>query len=45
MSTRAKLIAGTVVVALLAAGGAAFAAVKLSSTSHNATVPVVTSPW
>lgn len=45
MSIRAKVIAGTVVVALLAAGGAAFAAVELTSTSHTATVPVVTSPF
>ena len=45
MSSRAKVIAGTVVVALLAAGGAAFAAVKLTSTSHDATLPAVTSPF
>ena len=45
MSSRAKVIAGIVLVALLAAGGAAFAAVKLTSTSHDATVPVVTSPF
>jgi hypothetical protein len=45
MSTRAKVIAGTVAVALLAAGGAAFAAVKLTSTSHEATVPAVSSPF
>jgi hypothetical protein len=45
VSARAKLIAGTVVVAVLAAGGAAFAAVKLTSTSHTATVPVVTVPY
>jgi hypothetical protein len=45
VSSRAKVIAGTVVIALLAAGGAAFAAVKLTSTSHVATVPVATSPF
>jgi hypothetical protein len=45
VSSRAKVIAGTVVIALLAAGGAAFAAVKLTSTSQNATVQVVTSPF
>jgi hypothetical protein len=45
VSSRAKVIAGTVVIALLAAGGAAFAAVKLTSTSHDATVPVATSPF
>jgi len=45
VSTRARVIAGTVVVAVLAAGGAAFAAVKLTATSHTATVPVVTSPF
>jgi hypothetical protein len=45
VSSRAKVVAGTVLVALLAAGGAAFAAVKLSSTSRDATVPVVTSPF
>ena len=45
MSSRAKVVAGTVAVALLAAGGAAFAAVKLTSTAQDATVPVVTSPF
>ena len=45
MSSRGRVIAGTVVVALLAAGGAAFAAVKLTSTSHDATLPAVTSPF
>jgi hypothetical protein len=45
MSSRVKVISATVVVALLAAGGAAFAAVKLTSTSRNATVPLVTSPF
>jgi len=45
VSSRAKVIAGTVAVALLAAGGAAFAAVKLTSTSRDATVPAVTSPF
>jgi hypothetical protein len=38
MSSRTKLIAGTAVVAVLAAGGAAFAAVKLTTTSHTVTV-------
>jgi hypothetical protein len=45
MSSRAKVITGTVIVAMLAAAGAAFAAVKLTSPSHDATVPVVTSPF
>jgi len=45
VSSRAKVIIGTVVVALLAAGGAAFAAVKLSSTSPAASVPSVTAPF
>jgi len=44
VSSRARVIAGTVVVALLAAGGAAFAAVKLTST-HTEAVPAVTSPF
>jgi hypothetical protein len=39
------LIAGTVAVAVLAAGGAAFAAVKLSATAQTATVPTVTAPF
>jgi hypothetical protein len=45
VSSRARVIAGIVVVALLAAGGAAFAAVQLTSTSHTATGPAVTSPF
>lgn len=45
MSSRAKLISSTAAVALLAAGGAAFAAVKLSSTSQTATAPIVTAPF
>ena len=45
VSSRAKVIAGVVVVALLAAGGAAFAAVQLTSTSHSATDPAVSSPF
>jgi hypothetical protein len=45
VSARAKVISGTVAVALLAAGGAAFAAVKLTSTSHTATVPLATAPF
>ncbi len=45
MSSRAKVIAGTVTVAVLAAGGAAFAAVKLTSTSHTVSVATVTAPF
>jgi hypothetical protein len=45
VSSRAKVITGTVAVAVLAAGGAAFAAVKLSATSQTATVPAVTAPF
>jgi hypothetical protein len=45
LSSRAKVIAGTLAVALAAAGGAAFAAVELTSTSHTTTVPVVTTPF
>jgi hypothetical protein len=44
LSSRGKVITGVVVVALLAAGGAAFAAVQLTSTSHSAG-PAVTSPF
>ena len=45
MSSRAKLIAGTVVVAALAAAGAAFAAVELSSSSSSVSEPAVTAPF
>jgi hypothetical protein len=44
MSSRTKLIAGTVAVAALAAAGAAFAAVELSSSSA-ASEPSVTTPF
>jgi hypothetical protein len=45
VSSRAKVIAGTAAVALVAAGASAFAAVKLTSTSHTVTAPAVTSPF
>jgi hypothetical protein len=45
MSSRTKLIAGTVAVAALAAAGAAFAAVELSSSSSPTSEPAVTSPF
>jgi len=45
VSSRAKVIAGTAVVAVLAAGGAAFAAVELTTTSHTAAAPAVTAPF
>jgi hypothetical protein len=45
VSSGAKVIAGTVTVAVLAAGGAAFAAVKLTSTSHTVSVATVTAPF
>jgi CspA family cold shock protein len=45
MSSRTKLIAGTVAVAALAAAGAAFAAVELSSSSSSVSEPAVTSPF
>ncbi len=45
MSSRTKLIAGTVAVAALAAAGAAFAAVELSSSSSSVSQPAVTAPF
>jgi hypothetical protein len=45
MSSRSKLIAGTIAVAALAAGGAAFAAVKLTSSSNSSAQPAVTAPF
>jgi hypothetical protein len=45
LTSRTKLIAGAVTVAVLAAGGAAFAAVELTSSSHSATEPAVTAPF
>ena len=45
MSARTKLIIGTVAVAALAAGGAAFAAVELTSSTHSTSAPPVTAPF
>jgi hypothetical protein len=45
MSSRTRLIAGTVAVAALAAGGAAFAAVELSSSSNATVEPIVSQPF
>ena len=45
MNSGAKVITGIAVVAVLAAGGAAFAAVKLTTTSHPAAAPAVTAPF
>ena len=45
MTSRTKLIAGAVTVAVVAAGGAAFAAVELTASSHSSTEPAVTAPF
>jgi Protein of unknown function (DUF2680) len=45
LSSRSKLIAGTVVVAALAAGGAAFAAMQLTSSSPATVAPAGLSPF
>ncbi len=45
MSSRTKLIAGTIVVAALAAGGAAFAAVELTSSPSASNQALVTAPF
>jgi hypothetical protein len=45
MSSRTKLIAGTIAVAVIAAGGAAFAAVQLTSSSTDLATPLLTTPF
>ena len=45
MTSHTKLIAGTIAVAALAAGGAAFAAVELTSSSNGPYAPLVTTPF
>jgi ribosomal protein S20 len=45
LTSRTKLIAGAAAVAVLAAGGAAFAAVELTSSSHSTPEPAVTAPF
>jgi hypothetical protein len=44
VSSSSKLIAGTAILAVVAAGGAAFAAVRLSETTGSA-VPIATAPY
>jgi hypothetical protein len=45
VSSSSKLIAGTIVVAVVAAGGAAFAAMKLSDSANTYPEPAVTAPY
>jgi hypothetical protein len=45
MTSHTKLVAGTIAVAALAAGGAGFAAVELTSSSNGPYAPLVTTPF
>ena len=45
MTTQGKLVAGAIAVAVVAIGGAAFAAVELIRPADSAPVPLVTAPW
>jgi hypothetical protein len=45
VSSSSKLIAGTIVVAVVAAGGAAFAAMKLSDSADTYPRPALTAPY
>ena len=45
MTAHGKLVAGAIAVAVVAAGGAAFAAVELIRPAESEPVPLVTAPW